>query len=52
MIINEVDIIFLGSEYKGTKYTGHDLGIAAHFHDRSHGYSSTELKKRIKAIDN
>ena len=47
LTLKDVDIICLGSEYKGTEFTGKDLGIQAHFHQRNHNYSSSELRERI-----
>jgi glycerol-3-phosphate cytidylyltransferase len=47
LLVKNVDIIILGSEYMYTEYTGKDLGIKTHFHSRTHNYSSTELRKRI-----
>ena len=50
LIIKNVDIIFLGSEYKETEWTGKDLGIPVYFHTRNHNYSSSELRKRINTL--
>lgn len=41
------DIRFLGDDWKDKEYRGYNLGIKTIFIDRSHGYSSTNLKKRI-----
>ena len=41
------DIRFLGTDYKGKLFTGDDLPIPIHYCDRSHSYSSTELRRRI-----
>jgi len=43
------DIRIIGSDYRGRedRITGYDLGIPIHYHERNHGYSSTELRKRI-----
>lgn len=43
------DIRFLGDDYKNAKITGAELNIPIIFLDRSHGYSMTEIKKRIAA---
>lgn len=48
MLIYNVTDLFLGSEYAKTQYTGHDLKLNAHFHPRTHTYSSTALRKKIK----
>ena len=45
----EIDIRILGDEYYDTYFTGNDLQMEYHFNKRTHGYSSTELRKRIMA---
>jgi len=42
------DVRFLGQDWKGKPYTGHELGIPILWEDRSHGYSSSELRDRIR----
>lgn len=44
---NEIHIRFLGSDYIGKDFTGSDLEIPIYYIDRSHGYSTTELKSRL-----
>jgi len=48
----KIDIRFLGDDYIGKDFTGRDYcidsGIKIMYNSRSHGYSSTELRKRIK----
>ena len=42
------DIRILGSDYEdGRYYTGIELNIPIHFHQRNHNYSSTNLRKKI-----
>jgi glycerol-3-phosphate cytidylyltransferase len=41
------DIRFLGNDYCDGSYTGKDIDIKIVFVDRSHNYSTTELKKKI-----
>lgn len=41
------DIRIIGSDYIGKEFTGKDVGIPIHYSNRDHGYSSTELRKRI-----
>ena len=43
------DVRILGTDWKGKKYTGHNLSdIQIYWHDRSsHAYSTTNLRKRI-----
>ena len=50
LTIKGITTIFLGSEYKGTEYTGKSLGIEACFHPRTHDYSSSELRERINNL--
>jgi len=47
LTFKNVDFTCLGSEYNDTEWTGKDLGIQAHFHQRNHNYSSSELRERI-----
>lgn len=41
------DIRILGSDYKGRGFTGDNLNIPIHYHDRSHTWSTTKFKKKI-----
>lgn len=41
------DVRILGSDYRNVKYTGHNLNIPIHWHERNHEYSTTNLKKNI-----
>ena len=43
----QIDIRFLGDDYKNKAFTGDDLGIPIHYLDRSHGWSTTKFKKLI-----
>lgn len=38
---------FLGDDWRGKDFTGRDLNIEIKYTRRDHGYSSTELKRRI-----
>lgn len=38
---------FIGMDWKDKPYTGHMLPIKMHFNQRDHGYSSSDLRKRI-----
>jgi glycerol-3-phosphate cytidylyltransferase len=44
----EIDIRILGDEYKDKLFTGSYLDMEYHYNKRTHGYSSTELRNRIK----
>lgn len=42
------DIRILGSDWKGKLYTGYDIqDIPIYFHERTHNWSTTNLRKRI-----
>ncbi len=45
--ILNIDIRFLGDDYKNKSFTGDDLNIPIHFLDRSHGWSTTKFKNKI-----
>jgi glycerol-3-phosphate cytidylyltransferase len=42
-----IDIRFLGDDYKNKSFTGDDLDIPIHYLNRSHGWSTTKFKKLI-----
>jgi glycerol-3-phosphate cytidylyltransferase len=46
----DIDIRILGDEYMRKPFTGSDLEMEYHFNKRTHGYSSTELRNRIKSL--
>ena len=39
-------IRFIGEDWKGKKFTGHDLGVET-FYNKRHGYSTTGLRDKI-----
>jgi len=41
------DVRFLGADWQGKHFTGDDLPIKVIFNSRGHGYSSSNLRKRI-----
>ena len=41
------EIRFIGADWKGKEYTGHDLDNKTVFTARDHSYSSSELRQRI-----
>ena len=41
------DVRILGSDYKGKEFTGYSLHIPIYFHERTHDYSTTNLRKKI-----
>ena len=42
------DVRILGSDYKNRLFTGSDLNIPIYFHKRSHDWSTSSLKEKIK----
>lgn len=46
----QIDIRFLGDDYKGRQITGANLDIRLYYTDRSHGYSTSAVIKKI--LDN
>ena len=47
LLSGEYNIRFLGEDYLDGTYTGKDIPIIIKFLDRSHNYSTTELKRKI-----
>ena len=45
---NNIDIRILGDEYKNKVFTGCNLEMEYYFNKRTHEYSSTELRRRMK----
>lgn len=43
----DIDVRILGSDWKGKKFTGHDLSIKNVFNSRNHDYSTTSLRSRV-----
>ena len=47
----DLDVRFLGDEYKEKEFTGKDVcrkrGIRLHFNKRDHRFSSSDLRKRV-----
>jgi len=52
----DLDIRFLGEEYKENDFTGKDIcrkrGIQLHFNKRDHRFSSSDLRKRVAEREN
>lgn len=42
------DIRIIGEDWRGRQFTGHELPIEVYYNSRSHNYSSSELRNRIK----
>ena len=41
------DVRILGTDWKGRAFTGYDLDIPIHWHNRDHDWSTSELRARI-----
>lgn len=43
-----IDVRIIGEEYKGTQFTGHDLGLHdIYYNSRKHNFSSSALRRRV-----
>lgn len=51
----EIDVRFLGDEYKEKDFTGKDVcrkrGIELHFNKRDHRFSSSDLRRRVSGAE-
>ena len=45
------DVRILGADHQGTKFTGHELDIKCIFNSRDHGYSTSELRRRVFEVE-
>jgi len=41
------DVRILGADHRGKEFTGHNLDIKWIFNSRDHGYSTSELRRRV-----
>ena len=41
------DVRILGADHRGKEFTGHNLDIKCIFNSRDHGYSTSELRRRV-----
>ena len=46
------DVRFVGEDWRGKNFTGHDLPIRIIFNSREHDFSSSNLRMRIKNAKN
>jgi len=46
------DVRILGSDYKEKDFTGSDLSIEIHWHNRDHSWSTSNLRRRIANAEN
>ena len=51
-----IDIRIIGADYKDVEFSGKDIcltkGIDIYYNERSHNFSSTELRQRIQQAEN
>ena len=51
-----INIRIIGADYKDTEFSGKDIcltkGIEIYYNERSHNFSSTELRQRIQQAEN
>lgn len=51
-----INIRIIGADYKDTEFSGKDIcltkGIEIYYNERSHDFSSTELRRRIQQAEN
>tara|TARA_B100001250_G_scaffold93639_1_gene78022 strand:- start:3 stop:422 length:420 start_codon:yes stop_codon:yes gene_type:complete len=45
------DVRILGADHQGTEFTGHELDIKCVFNSRDHGYSTSELRRRVFEVE-
>jgi glycerol-3-phosphate cytidylyltransferase len=43
----DIDVRIIGSDWQGKPYTGHMLDMEVYFHERDHGWSTSELRRRV-----
>ena len=41
------NVRIIGSDWSGKQYTGYDLPIKMHWHERNHSWSTSNLRKRV-----
>jgi glycerol-3-phosphate cytidylyltransferase len=41
------DVRILGADWEGKEFTGHELPIECYFNSRNHGWSTSDLRKRV-----
>ena len=44
---NLIDLRIIGADWQNKRFTGDELGIPVVYNTRNHGYSTSELRKRI-----
>lgn len=42
-----IDVRIIGEDWRGKKFTGHDLPLTTVFNSRTHSYSTSNLRERV-----
>lgn len=48
---HSIDVRIIGADWQGKEYAGHDLPMTVIFNSRNHGYSTSELRRRVHAAE-
>jgi glycerol-3-phosphate cytidylyltransferase len=48
---NIIDVRIIGADWQGKRFTGDHLPIPVIFNKRDHGYSTSELRQRVAAVE-
>lgn len=46
-----IDVRIIGEDWKGKKFTGHDLPLTIVFNSRTHSYSTSNLRERVATAE-
>ena len=52
LTVMNIDVRILGDEYMGTQFSGYELDVENFFNTRRHRFSSSELRSRVKGVEN
>ena len=47
LVNTDIDVRIIGADWKGKKFTGHNLEIPVVFNTRDHGFSTSDLRARV-----
>ena len=48
---HNITVRIIGADWKGKPFTGHDLPLETIFNTRDHGYSSSDLRRRVEEAE-
>ena len=51
LVTMKPDVRIIGADWKGKKFTGHDLPMEVFYNSRGHEYSTTALRKRVYLME-